>query len=140
MKNLHQTLSDWWKAIQGLMLESPEADWKAMTAYLSPDCVLFFGGMGAPASQGIEAAVADLKKIMSYWQLLERRVLAEGLDAHGKTAFVTMNNCLAILGQKVELPETEVVTFDEEGKISRYELYCDPSPIKAIFASKAPKP
>lgn len=111
-----------------------------MTAYLSPDCVLFFGGMGAPASQGIEAAVADLKKIMSYWQLLERRVLAEGLDAHGKTAFVTMNNCLAILGQKVELPETEVVTFDEEGKISRYELYCDPSPIKAIFASKAPKP
>jgi ketosteroid isomerase-like protein len=136
MKNLHRTLSDWWKTVQGLKPQSPAADWDAMTAYLSPDCVLFFGGMGAPASQGIEAAVTDLKKVLTYWQLLERRVLAEGASTHGRTIFAAMNNRLSILGQPVELPETEVVTFDEDGKIARYELYCDPGPIKAIFASQ----
>jgi hypothetical protein len=79
-----------------------------MTAYLSPDCVLFFGGMGAPASQGIEAVVTDLKKVLTYWQLIERRVLAEGLSADGNTVFAAMNNRLSILGQHIELPETEV--------------------------------
>jgi len=60
------------------------------------------------------------------------------LDAEELTVFVSMNIRLEILGQPVELPETDVVTFDGELKITRYELYCDPSPIKAVFTEKGP--
>lgn len=133
---LHQTLSEWWDAIIGLTLDSPQSAWDAMTAFLAEDCVLYFGGMDAPASKGIDAVIADLKKTLVYWKMLQRRVIVHGLDASATTVFATMNNHLEILGEPLDYPETEVVSFNEAGKIARYELYCDPSPIKAVFAAK----
>ncbi|MET7458385.1 nuclear transport factor 2 family protein [Streptomyces sp. NPDC005574] len=135
---VHERLSAWWDTIAGLTPHSPQADWDAMTAYLADDCVLYFGGMGAAASVGVDAVVADLKKTLTYWRMVERRVLSHGLDAEGTTVFASMNNRLEILGEPIDYPETEVVTFDGAGKIARYELYCDPSPIKAVFAKKNP--
>ncbi|MFC8360300.1 nuclear transport factor 2 family protein [Streptomyces griseorubiginosus] len=137
---LHETLSAWWDTVAGLTLDSPQTDWDAMTAYLADDCVLYFGGMGAPASEGLDAVVSDLKTTLTYWRMAERRVLSHGLDAEGTTVFASMNNRLEILGEPIDYPETEVVTFDEAGKIARYELYCDPSPIRAVFAKKNPVP
>lgn len=52
----------------------------------------------------------------------------------GKVIVNAMENKLKIMGELVEgFKECEVVTFDREGKIERYELYVDPSPILAAF-------
>ncbi|HWJ65282.1 MAG TPA: nuclear transport factor 2 family protein [Nocardioides sp.] len=135
---LHEALSAWWDTVRDLRADSPQQDWERMTAHLADDCVLYFGGLGAPASVGVDAVVADLKQTLSYWRMVERRVLAHGLSADGSTVFASMNNRLEILGDGIDFPETEVVTFDDEQKITRYELYCDPTPIKAVFAAKNP--
>lgn len=136
--DLHAILSAWWEAIAALDLDSPQKDWDAMTSYLADDCVVYFGGMGSPATVGVGAVDADLRKILTYWRLVERRVLTRGADAAGTTIFASMNNRLEILGEALDFPETEVVTFDEEGRIARYELYCDPAPIAALIAARRP--
>jgi len=92
----YEKLSSWWDVIKNLTADSPEEDWRTMTDYLAPDCIVYFGGMAAPASEGPEAVVADLKKVLSYWKMVERRVLTEGVDASGTTIFVSMNNRLGV--------------------------------------------
>lgn len=48
-----------------------------------------------------------------------------------------MQNRLLILGEEVSFAECEVVSFDKEGRICEYLLYCDAAAIKNIFARKA---
>jgi hypothetical protein len=137
-QELHEKLSNWWEIIRDLKIDSSESDWELLTSYLAPDCTLYFGGMTAPASHGYAEVVANLKQTLTYWKMLERRVTAAGGDEAG-TIFASMNNRLAILGEEIEFFETEVVSFDAAGLIKTYELYCDPSPIQAVFAKNKAK-
>lgn len=131
---LPDVLSAWWDTIAGLRVDSPAEDWDTMTAYLADDCVVHFSGMGAPASIGHDAVVADLRQVLTYWRLVERGVVSHAVDAAGSTVLASMSNRLEIRGQALEFAEAEVVTFDADRKIGRYELYCDPTPIKELLA------
>lgn len=131
---LPDVLSAWWDTIAALRVDSPTEDWDTMTAYLADDCVVHFSGMGAPASVGHDAVVADLRQVLTYWRLVERRVVSHAVDAAGSTVLAGMSNLLEIRGQALEFAEAEVVTFDADGKIDRYEFYCDPTPIKELLA------
>ena len=130
---LPDVLSAWWDTIAALRVDSPAEDWDAMTAYLTDDCVVHFNGMGAPASVGHEAVVTDLRQVLTFWHLVERRVQALAVDEARSTVLASMSNRLEIRGQALELAEAEVVTFDADGRISRYELYCGPAPIVALL-------
>lgn len=47
-----------------------------------------------------------------------------------------MNNRLVVLGEEIDFPETEVVTFDDKDRILEHKLYFDPAPITAIVQKK----
>ncbi|KAI5467081.1 hypothetical protein BGZ63DRAFT_398689 [Mariannaea sp. PMI_226] len=133
---LNTKLDQWWDVIANLKIDSPQEDWDKFASYTSPESVLYFNGLSQPPARGTAEAVAALKGLLAYWAILERRVLARGVDADGKTAFVNMNNRLTIMGEELDFAEAEVVTFDEEDRIVDYKLYFDPSPVMAIFQKK----
>ncbi|CAM1511782.1 Fc.00g092950.m01.CDS01 [Cosmosporella sp. VM-42] len=130
---LHHRLDEFWDIVRDLRADSPEDAWDTYASYLNPDCVVYLSGIGAAPSRGSTDAVADMKKLVTYWGLKERRVLSKGVDLEGTTVFACMNNLLVILGEELDFPETEVVEFDNEGRIVDYRLYCDPAPIMAVF-------
>lgn len=67
--------------------------------------------------------------------MVEHKNVAHVEQADGRLIVNAMENKLRIMGELVEgFRECEVVTFDGEGKIERYELYVDPGPIMAVFA------
>ena len=123
----------WWGQLEHLTLESSDSKFEKMTDYLSDDCIVYFGGMNAPVSFGKAEVKKDFKKTLSYWKLMKREVTNFAIKDN--IVFCAMKNKLQILGVKVDdFYETEVGTFDDEGKIKRYELYCDPTPIRKIFS------
>ncbi|KAL6401285.1 putative epoxide hydrolase protein [Ilyonectria robusta] len=134
---LNTKLDEWWEVMRNLKLDSPQEEWDKFTSYLNPDAVVNLSGMAAPPARGIADTVVEMKKLMGFWSLVERRVLAQGTDAAGKTAFCNMDNRLLILGEEVDFPETEVVTFDDQDRILEYKLYCDPTPLQPIFDKKS---
>jgi hypothetical protein len=133
---LNTKLGEWWEIIRNLKPDSPQEDWDKYASYLNPDAVIYLSGMGAPPAKGVDEATAEMKKILGFWGIVERKVLSQGTDSAGKTAFCSMNNRLAILGEEIDFAETEVVVFDDEDRIVDYKLYCDPAPIMAIFQKK----
>lgn len=131
-------LAEWWNVMRDLRTDSSDENWDKWASYLSPDCTLHLSGMGHHESHGPSDAVEHMKKIMTHWELKERRVLNEGMDfSSGRTVMASMNNRLSILGQEIEFPETEVVEFDEQGRIVDYKLYCDPKPIMELMQQKS---
>ncbi|KAH7008461.1 hypothetical protein EDB80DRAFT_716607 [Ilyonectria destructans] len=134
---LHTKLNEWFEVIRTLKPDSPQEDWDKFSSYLSPSAVIYYNGMNAPPAQGIDEIVAEMKKILGFWSIIERRVVSEGTDAAGKTAFCSMNNRLVILGEEIDYPETIVVTFDDQDRILDQKLYSDRATIGEIFQRKA---
>lgn len=130
---LSSNLTEWWESIRVLAANSPENEWEKMLSYLSDDCVLYFNGMNVAPAKGKAEVKTTLSNLTSYWKLVKRNVTNLGFDENEITVFAAMNNQLEILGIPLDFPETEVVKFDENAKIIHYELYCDSTPIKAIF-------
>ena len=72
---------------------------------------------------------------MTYYAMEEHRIVTHVENEGGMVIVNAMENKLRIMGELIEgFRECEVVSFDGEGKIERYELYVDPSPIMAVFA------
>ena len=136
---LHEKLTNWWKLVQAIKANSTAADFEKVTSYLADDCIIYFNGMVTKPARGKEAVIETLKALTTYWKLIERRVTAQGADESGNVLFASMYNRLEILGEPLDFYETEVVRFNEAGLIEEYELYCDSSPIKAIFQEKQAK-
>lgn len=79
--------------------------------------------------------VAATQILISYWAMVEYKIVTHVEQLDGRVVVNAMENKLRIMGELVEgFKECEVVTFGEDGKIERYELYVDPSPIMAVFA------
>ncbi|KAH7156606.1 hypothetical protein EDB81DRAFT_787495 [Dactylonectria macrodidyma] len=134
--NVHAKLDELWGFISTLKADSPQEEWDRFALYLSPDIIMYQKGINEPASHGREEVVAGFKNLLSFWAMVERRVLSQGVDAAGTTAFANMNNRLAIFGEEIDFAEMEVVKFDEEGRVLEHRLYCDPAPIMAIIQKK----
>ncbi|KAH6987794.1 hypothetical protein BKA56DRAFT_577703 [Ilyonectria sp. MPI-CAGE-AT-0026] len=134
---LHTKLNEWWEVIRALKPDSPQEDWDKFSSYLSPSAVIYYNGLSAPPARGIDEIVAEMKKILGFWSIVERRVVSEGTDAAGKTVFCSMNNRLRILGEEIDYPETVVITFDDQDRILDQKLYSDRAIIGEIFQRKA---
>ena len=66
--------------------------------------------------------------------MVSRVVTSNVESSDGRIIVNAMENALEIKGEEVRgFKECEVVTFNVEGKIERYELYCDPGPIMAVL-------
>lgn len=130
---LQHKLAEWWDVMRDLRTDSPPETFDKWASYLSEDCKMHLSGMGHHEARGQEDAKEHMRRILTHWVLKERRVLNQGTDfTSGTTLMVNMNNRLDILGEEIDFPETEVVKFDEQGKIVDYKLYCDPAPIMAL--------
>jgi hypothetical protein len=132
-----KTLDTFWSTLQTLKPDSPDAEWDKLAAFVHPEAVMYTMGMNAPPNRSRAEALAAFKGLVGYWKLVERRVVASGLSADGKTAFNEMKNHITILGETLDhYPETEIVQFDDDGLIVSYRLYLDPSSAMKIFAEK----
>lgn len=131
------TLDAFWVAVDQIQTTSTNEEWEKLAGYFADDAVLYVLGMSSPPVTGKAAAIESFKTLKTYWALVERRQRSQSLSADGKVAVVEMDNHLTIFGEHVEhFPETEVVEFDEAGKIASYRLYCDGTPLKEIAAKK----
>ncbi|KPM42440.1 hypothetical protein AK830_g4092 [Neonectria ditissima] len=135
--NVHAKLDELWDLIKTLKADSSQEEWDKFASHLSPDVIMYQKGMNEPPSRGREEVVAGFKNLLSFWAMVERRVLSQGVDAAGTTAFANMNNRLSVFGEEIDFAETEVVKFDEEGRVLEHRLYCDPGPIMAIAQKKS---
>ncbi|KAL1874362.1 hypothetical protein VTK73DRAFT_445 [Phialemonium thermophilum] len=141
--DLHANLDAFWLAVKALSPTAPASAFEKYGSFLAPDCIVYQSGMGQPPSRGREAAVKAMRALLGYWELVEYRVRSRASSAPsaagGRRIIVhEMDNKLRILGRTVEhFGETEVVEYDDNGLIVEYRLYCDPSPIREIFASVA---
>ncbi|KAF7548408.1 hypothetical protein G7Z17_g7071 [Cylindrodendrum hubeiense] len=133
---LNAKLSEWWELVFDLKPDSPQEDWDKFSSHINPDALFYNNGMTGPPARGIEEIVSEMKKLLGFWSIIERRVVSEGTDAAGKTAFCCMNNRLAILGEEIDFPETQVVMFDDQERIIEQRLYCNPAPITEIIQRK----
>ena len=114
---------------------SSAADVQHTASFFAPTAVVYLSGMGQPPSTGHAELVANTQKLISYWAMVEHKIVTHVQQPDGKVIVNTMDNTLSIMGELVEgFKECEVVTFDEDGKIVRYELYVDPGPIMQVFA------
>lgn len=131
------TLDKFYAVLNKVQPTSTANEWSLLTDFFTKDAVLYLQGMGGPSVTGSEATVDAIKSLKSYWALVERRQRTRALSADGKTAIVEMDNHLTIFGEHVEhFPETEVVEFNDVGKIISYRLYCDGTPLKDIVAKR----
>lgn len=131
------TLDAFWVAVDQVKTTSTDEEWKSLVDYFADNAVLYVLGMASPPVTGKAAAIESFKTLKTYWALVERRQRSQSLSTDGKVAVVEMDNHLTIFGEHVEhFPETEVVEFDDAGKIASYRLYCDGTPLKDIAAKK----
>ncbi|KAF7560701.1 hypothetical protein G7046_g3462 [Stylonectria norvegica] len=137
--NLHTKLEKWFDATAKLRPDSPQALWDDFASYLSPDCELYLSGVTGAPSRGPAEAIAAFRKTVTFWEMKEQRVLSRGIDLSGRVLTVEMNNRLAILGEEMDFPEVAVVTFNDKSQIIKHKLYCDPSPVMAVFKKNQEK-
>jgi hypothetical protein len=129
------TLASMWKHMSSLTPTSSASDIDHITTFFSPNAVVYLSGMGQPPCTSHAELVTATQTLITYWAMVEHKNITHVEQQDGKVIVNAMENKLRIMGDLVEgFRECEVVTFTEEGKIERYELYVDPSPIMAVFA------
>lgn len=133
-----RVLEGLWEVMSNLTSTSSAADIAKITPFYSPTAVVFLHGMSTPPSTGHEEVLKSTTQLMRYWAMHKLVVTSTVVSADGKQVARAMKNHLKILGRDVEdFHECEVVTFGEDGLIERYELYCDPEPVKKVFQDAA---
>jgi hypothetical protein len=123
-----------WSLLATFTAETSTSSLAEYTAFFEPDAVVYLMGSTAPPAIGREALTTTLQSILTYWGLIERKVLTSVVDEKRRTVANSMSNKLRI-GDKIldDFLECEVVTFSERGLVEKYELYTDPAPIAAIL-------
>jgi ketosteroid isomerase-like protein len=125
-----------WDHLSTMSSSSTEAAYEQYLEFFTPAATVFLSGMSQPPTTSHDSLNTAVKTLLTYWGHLDRKVIhhVEGEDGSVVNA---MENKLLIAGEVVDgFKECEVVRF-EGGKISQYLLYCDPAPIRAVFAKKA---
>lgn len=91
--------------------------------------------MGNPGTVSRQEAIQSMHGLQKSWKLKEHKARMGAHSEDGKTIISEMSNVLEIAGVEVkDVPETEFVEFDDQGLTKTYRLYCEPSPIKQVFA------
>jgi hypothetical protein len=129
-----ENLEATWSLVATFTAETSTSSLAEYTAFFEPDAVVYLMGSTAPPAIGREALTTTLQSILTYWGLIERKVLTSVVDEKRRTVANSMSNKLRI-GDKIldDFRECEVVTFSERGLVEKYEIYTDPAPIAAIL-------
>jgi len=136
-KDPHAILDAFWAAIHPLKPTSSDAEFEKYASFVHPEAKLYFQGPTKPPFIGRQGAIESIKSLLTFWEHVERRVVARTVSADGKTAMTEMDSHLIIMGEPVEhFPELEVAEFDDDGLVVGYRLYCDPQPIMDIIVAK----
>jgi hypothetical protein len=131
-----QTLEDMWEYLSTLTSTSTKDAIQGYTQFFTPSATVYLSGMSQPPATSHDSLTTAVKALLTYWGHLERKIVVH-VDGEDGSVVNAMENRLLIAGEVVEgFKECEVVRF-EEGKIKEYLLYCDPSPIMAVFAKQA---
>jgi len=139
-KDLYAVVDAFWHDIQAITPTSTDEAYNKFASYFAPDAKAWLSGMGSPNTVGPAEAVEAMRDLQKYWKLKVHNVVTRAHSQDGRTIISEMSNDLEIMGIDVKgFPETEFVEFDERGLIKTYRLYCDPSPIKQVFADLAAK-
>jgi hypothetical protein len=129
------TLSTFWKHISWLTSTSSPSSIAQITQFFSLTAVVYLTGMGNPPCTNHAELVAAIQTLVSYCAIEEHEIITHIKSQDGRVIVNTMENKNVIMRELLEgFRECEVVTFDEEGRIERYELYFDSSPIVAVLA------
>ncbi|KAG0645043.1 hypothetical protein D0Z07_9127 [Hyphodiscus hymeniophilus] len=129
------TLDSMWKHMTSLTPTSSPSTIQAITTFFSPTAIVHLNGMSQPPCTSHAELIASVQTLVTYWSMEELKVVTHVESADGKVIVNTMDNKLRIKEELVEgFKECEVVTFDAEGRIERYDLFVDPSPVVAVFA------
>lgn len=139
-KQLYPIVDAFWHDVQAITPNSPPAAYTKFASYFAPDAKAWMSGMGNPGTVGRQEAIESMHGLQKFWKLKEHKVIMRAHSEDGKTIISEMSNVLEIAGVEVrDFPETEIVEFDDQGLIKTYRLYCDPSPIKQVFADLTAK-
>jgi hypothetical protein len=139
-KDLYPVVDAFWHDVQAITPTSTEEAYNQFVSYFAPDAKAWLSGMGTPNTVGHAEAVEAMRGMQKYWKLKMLNVVTRTHSEDGKTIISEMSNVLEVMGVDIKgFPETEFVEFDDQGLIKTYRLYCDPSPIKQVFADLAAK-
>lgn len=132
----HTILDKFMAGIELLSLESSDDEFEKAVSYLAPNCTVYRMGNPIPVSSDRAGYIADVKKLLGYWAILEQRVTLRATSIDGKTVVHEMDNDLKIYGAIFpHFREILMAEFDEAGLISCIRVYCDPS----LFSELASK-
>jgi hypothetical protein len=131
-------LDELYATIQTLRSSSPNRDFEKFASYFTSECTVYLKSMNPhnmPAISRSEA-IEDLQEVLSKLSLESREVLFYTLASDGHTVLCETKKRINVMGEVIEFPETEVVTFDEGGLIKVLKLYSCWSPIVTIVQEK----
>jgi hypothetical protein len=135
-------LDELYAIIQDLRPTSSSEDFDKFASYLTPDCTAYLKSMNShniPATSRSEA-IEDIQEVLGKYYIEERKVLFYALASDNHTMICETEKRINVMGETIEsFPETEVVTFDDEGLIKVLKLYCCWSPIVRIVQDKTGK-
>ncbi|KAI1137148.1 hypothetical protein F5Y05DRAFT_79885 [Hypoxylon sp. FL0543] len=136
ISSLHQRLDSLYDVWTSLKPDSPEAAFAKFASFFDEDCTAYLLSMReiAEPSVGREGVVKGIKEVLKDTRIKERRVVARFDSGGGSKISVEMLNRLEVRGQELDtFPEVAVVTFNDEGLITNFKLYCCRSPVVRII-------
>jgi hypothetical protein len=84
-----------------------------------------------------DEAIEDIKEVLEKYYIEDREVLFYALASDKHTVLCETYKRITVMGEPIEsFPETELVTFNDEGLIKVLKLYCCWSPIVRIVQDK----
>lgn len=95
-----ENLEATWSLVATFTAETSTSSLADYTAFFEPDAVVYLMGSTAPPAIGREALTTTLQSILTYWGLIERKVLTSVVDEKRRTVANSMSNKLRI-GDKI---------------------------------------
>ncbi|KAI1409001.1 hypothetical protein F5Y13DRAFT_98225 [Hypoxylon sp. FL1857] len=143
--SLHNRLDCLYDVWMSLKPDSPETLFAKFANYFDENCTAYLLSMReiAEPSIGREGVIKGIKEVIKNTRITKRNVvdsfditqnLSRTSTASGSKISVEMSNDLDVRGKKLDsFPEVAVVTFNCEGLITNFKLYCCRSPIVHII-------
>ncbi|KAM0482429.1 hypothetical protein ACHAPX_002947 [Trichoderma viride] len=124
---LESRLNALYNQLEALRPDSSDAELLAFASFFAQDCVVNFESMreAREPTLGQDGVVAKLRDVMKHQYLEQRTVVSQMISESDRRVFSEMRNRYIVHSEVLEdFPETLVATFDDEGLITNFSLYC----------------
>ncbi|KAM0517446.1 hypothetical protein ACHAPE_004977 [Trichoderma viride] len=124
---LESRLNALYNQLEALRPDSSDAELLAFASFFAKDCVLNYESMreAKEPALGRDGVVAKLRDVMKHQYLEQRTVVSQMISESDMRVFSEMRNRYIVHSEVLDdFPETLVATFDDEGLITNFSLYC----------------